>query len=49
MIFTEKGSQDIGVKLFGKQDKFIFGQAEFEALSRHLMWLCEGTGPRTRF
>lgn len=49
MILTEKGSPDIGVKLFEKQDKFIFGQVEFEAPSRHLMQFSKGTGTRTRF
>ena len=37
LIFTEKGSLDIGVKLFGKQDTFIFGWAEFEVPNRYLI------------
>lgn len=30
MIYTEKGSPEMGVKLFERQDKFIFGEVEFE-------------------
>ena len=49
MIFTDKVSLEIGGKLFGRQDKFIFGQVKFEVPNRHPMEFSKVAGTGKRF